>query len=313
MNLQVNPQIQLISALYKSASLIYPETGFKRIKDKAKFFLRGIATPRLTREWLQITGSPHLQLAVQNFPRLLSKLQRPYLHRNLAVSQRLMALKAHFSFLKDKIAASNLAEIYSRNGLLLKAIHLDDASNFSLRLFYRDVFEKEGELTVALCDQTGEGIIFAASFTVIASDKNDPVLFIGGLQSFKAETTRELVVAITRGMHGLRPKGLLLFAVQQLVKIWGIKKIRAVSNDMSVFQDFRLKKKKVFADYDEFWIESGGTLDADGLFTLPAQFEPRPMADIKPNKRTLYKKRYAMLEEMAEKIAHSGLTQCRPA
>ena len=106
-------------------------------------------------------------------------------------------------------------------------------------------------------------------------------------------------------MHGLRPKGLLLFTVQQLAAIWGIEKIRAVSNELNVFRDFRLSKKKVVADYDEFWIESGGQLDADNLFTMPSRFAPRPITEIKPNKRALYKKRYAMLDELVVTISNS--------
>ena len=299
---------KMIATLFQSASRVYPDPGMRRAKDKVKYILRGLAMPTLTRQWFQLLARPELSVAVRSYPRLLSKLQRPYLHRKLNADQRLKVLVEHFGFLARKVSASDIEKIYSVDGLLLQDMPLGDVGKFSLRLLYRDLFEKEGELTVALCDESGQGIIFASSITVVALNDQDSVIFIGGLQSFK-NYSRELVVSITREMHGLRPKALLLFVVQQLAKIWGIQKIRAVSNEMSVFQDFRLKKKKIFADYDEFWIESGGVVDADGLFTLPTEFMPRPIEDIKPNKRGLYKKRYVMLEDLAGKITTSLLAK----
>jgi hypothetical protein len=38
------------------------------------------------------------------------------------------------------------------------------------------------------------------------------------------------------------------------------------------------------------------------LFTLPVVFTPRQLSEIKPNKRTMYRRRYQMLEELGEQI-----------
>ena len=297
--------VKMARTLFGSAAQLYPEPGLKRVKDKVKYWMRGLATPELTRQWFQILAQPELSDIVHVHPRLMSKLQRPYLHRNLKPRQRLEVLREHFTFVIAKLSPRDSEKIYSPDGLKLADISLEGVGDFSLQLFYRDRFEKEGELMVALCSAGGKRMIFTLSFTVTAFNQTESSLFIGGLQSFKIQDAREVVVSVTRGMHGLRPKGLLLFTVQQLAKIWGVKTIRAVSNDLNIFQDFRLKKKKVLADYNEFWLESDGNLDADGLFSLPLTFTPRPMTDIKPNKRSLYKQRYAMLEDLATKIAAS--------
>ena len=289
--------------LFGSAAQIYPEPGLTRIKDKVKYWMRGLAAPELTRQWFQILSQPELSDIVRAHPRLRSKLQRPYLHRNLKPKQRLQALREHYSFLRAKCTPQHLEKIFGKDGMVLAEFPLEENGLVSLRLLYGDMFEKEGEFTVVLFTDGGQRWIFALSFTIISFNSEESCIFIGGLQSFRDDTMRETVVTITRAMHGLRPKALLLFVAQQLAKVWGIKTIRAVSNDMSVFQDFRLKKKKVLADYDEFWIESEGRLDADGLFTLPTEFVARPTEDIKPNKRSLYKKRYVMLDELRDKIA----------
>jgi uncharacterized protein VirK/YbjX len=297
----------LPKALIATAPRLYPEPGTKRVKDKVKYVLRGLATPRLTREWFQLLHQPGLGALVQSNPRMLSKLQRPYLHRGLRPSQRLQVLKEHYAFVREKISADVLPKIYSLSGVPLARISLGEIGEFTLRLCYQDRFEKEGELTVALAGASTQEFIFAMSFTVWTFGQEPPEIFIGGLQGFKQSTKMDEVVAITRAMYGLRPKALLLFAVQQLATLWDIHRIRAVSNERSVFSDFRLKHKNVVSSYDEFWRDSQGELGADGLFTLPATFVPRDIAEIKPNKRTLYKRRYAMLEEIGGQIRQNTL------
>jgi uncharacterized protein VirK/YbjX len=179
---------------------------------------------------------------------------------------------------------------------------ISDLGGFSVRMASRRLYEKEGELTLALFDDRFNRPMFALSFTVWKSGAGTRELFIGGLQGIKRANDGEATVAVTRGMNGLRPKALLLFTVQQIAAHWEVGTIRAVSDAQNIFRDIRLSHKKVMASYDDFWTDSDGKLDADGLFTLPPRFVPRPIADIKPNKRSLYKKRYVMLEDFAAQV-----------
>jgi uncharacterized protein VirK/YbjX len=124
-------------------------------------------------------------------------------------------------------------------------------------------------------------------------------IFIGGLQGFKTANEREYVVAVTRELFGLRPKALLVFALQQLAALWDVAAIHAVSNQT---RNLRHRPKHIQADYDQFWRESGAALEPDGNFTLPVAFVPRDLASIKPNKRTMYRRRYQMLDKFGEAI-----------
>ena len=293
----------LARALFEGASRVYPEKGAQRAKDRAKFCLRGFAMPRLTRQWFQMLAKPELAVAVRNCPRILSKLQRPYLHRKLKPTEQLQILQEHYRFVQQSFPPETLEKIYSDHGALLADIPLEGVGHFSLRLAHWSSTEKEGELTVSLVNESTPAAMFMMTFSFTSYQPGGSEIFIGGLQTVRKATSRELVVDITRGMYGLRPKALLLFVVQQLAAIWNIKTLRAVSNDMIVFRHARLQKKKVFADYDEFWVESDGQLGVDGFFTLPTQFVSRPIVEIKPNKRTLYKHRYALLEKLGIQIA----------
>jgi uncharacterized protein VirK/YbjX len=293
----------LVRVLFAGATQMYPQRGLQRAKDRAKFCLRGLAMPLLTRQWFQLLANPTLSVVVRNSPRVLSKLQRPYLHRKLKARERLNVLKEHYRFVQEMLLPGAMEQIYSERGAVLAKISVEGTGEFSLRLGYWSPFEKEGELSIALMDEASGGSLFVLSFSVTSFSPAESDIFIGGLQTMRKTTNRELVVDITRGMSGLRPKALLLYALQQLASAWHFKHIRAVSNDLLVFRDFRLKKKLVAADYDEFWIESDGRLDADGFFTLPIEFVPRPITEIKPNKRSLYKKRYSMLDGLGSQIA----------
>jgi hypothetical protein len=228
-------------------------------------------------------------------PRLYSKLQRPYLHRQLTPTAALAALRAHYDFTIENFSAAAMEQVCQREGVKLATLTVPELSDFSVRLAYRSKFEKEGELTLSLIDECSQKNWFTLSFT-IWQGQPQPELFIGGLQGVQQNNLREDIVALTRGLHGLRPKALLLFTAQQIAAAFDLAAIRATSDDLNVFRDLRLRHKKVVASYDDFWTDSDGKLAADGLFTLPARFEPRPVNEIKPNKRSLYKKRYAMLE-----------------
>lgn len=306
----------LIGTLVRTAGQVYPFAGVRRLKDKSKYVARGLLTPRLTRAWFEILDQPELEPFRRWHPRLFSKLQRPYLHRQLKPAAALAALRAHYEFIVKTFSGAAIEQVCQREGVKLATLTVPEVGDFSVRLAYRSKFEKEGEFTLGLIDERSQQIWFTLSFT-IWKESPPRELFIGGLQGVQQNNLREDVVAITRGMHGLRPKALLLFTAQQIAAAFDLAAIRATSDDLNVFRDLRLRHKKVVASYDEFWTDSDGKLAADGLFTLPARFEPRPVSELKPNKRSLYKKRYAMLEilgaQMQTSLRGLGKTAARPA
>jgi hypothetical protein len=92
-----------------------------------------------------------------------------------------------------------------------------------------------------------------------------------------------------------------LFALQQLAEIWSIEVIRAVGDANHIYRHFRKRRSFAFS-YDEFWIECGGKPGRDSNFTLPAKPQLRPLSEIKAGKRSMYRRRYAMLEDLTEGI-----------
>lgn len=296
----------LLATLSRTAGHVHPDPGWGDQLARMKYCARALLTPWRTAAWFKRLEAPELADLVRVHPRLYSKLQRPYLHRRVTVSQRLDLLQEHYGFVGDALDGTMRNAVSSAKGLHLADLPASDPARYSLRLRYDDQFEKEGELTLALYDAALEESIFTLSFTVTnwRGGAAGTSLFVGGLQGRRGANDRDEIVALTRSLHGLRPKALLIFAVQSLAAAWGISEIRAVGDSEHIYRHFR-KRREIRASYDEFWTECQGARNDDGNYTLPSRPVVRPLETLPANKRSLYRKRYAMLETLGGWIRQS--------
>ena len=290
--------------LVKTAPLIHPGRKLGSLGKQLKHCARGLAFAPYTNAWFNTLQQPELSVAAENHPYLFQKLQRPYLNRTLNTRQRLAALQEHYHFVTSHLTPATRQEIYATTGKLLARLPLAEVGEFALYLSCSRQ-EKEGDLVLGLRNQQTGMLMFTLAFSITQYTTEAREIFIGGLQGNKWANDKEEIIAITRGLHGLRPKALLLFALQSLAEVWDITRLRATSDAMHIYQHWQ-KRKEVASSYDEWWLESGGLLGADGMFDLPVYFVPRDLALIKANKRSLYRHRYQMQAELAEQIAQSG-------
>ena len=294
----------LITTLARTAPLVYPGRSWKTLFNRAKYCLRGLASARCTQEWFDLLHSPKLAVIAQNYPYIYGKLQRPYLNRTLDTRRRLATLQHHYRFVSERFSGTMMEQVYaSPAGLALAKIELEDVGQFGLMLDY-GWHEKEGDLTISLQDNRSGELLFTLSFCISNSAPGRQEIFIGGLQGNKKANDKDQIIAFTRGLHGLRPKALVIFALQQLATNWGVTRLRAISDDTHIYRHPH-KRKDLLVRYDEFWIECGGTLAADGMFDLPVTPVERDIATLKPNKRQMYRRRYLQLAEMAVQIGAS--------
>jgi uncharacterized protein VirK/YbjX len=290
----------LIKTLMATAPLVHPDEDRRHFEKRMKYCARGLASARLTRAWFALLQRPELAVVAKHHPYIYCKLQRPYLHRKLAARARLEILKQHYEFVAARFSPREMAAVYAGAGLCLAKINLPEVGNFAVNLAYGR-HEKEGDLILNLANLDAAKILFELSFCVTKSGAGGGEIFIGGLQGNKSANDRDAIVALTRGMFGLRPKALLVFALQQLAAVWNFKNIRAIGDGTHIYRHPH-KLKELETSYDEFWTECGGTLADDGMFDLPVEFIPREIASLKVNKRQLYRRRYAMLDELAAQI-----------
>jgi uncharacterized protein VirK/YbjX len=107
------------------------------------------------------------------------------------------------------------------------------------------------------------------------------------------------VIALTRRMHGTRPKNLLLFALRRVARAWSINRLKAVSTGLQIW------RAKLRSDYDTFWEEIGGTLGPDRMYDIPSSPDFRPLEEIAAKKRAMYRNRYQFLEALGQEIENA--------
>lgn len=61
--------------------------------------------------------------------------------------------------------------------------------------------------------------------------------------------------------------------------------------------------KRLIFNYDEFWQENNGILNAKGYWQLPLSIERKPLEEIQSKKRSMYRKRYEMLDQLEAELA----------
>ena len=159
---------------------------------------------------------------------------------------------------------------------------------------------KEGEISIAFID-INLNISLATLRGVIGGTPEAPVFWIGGLQGAKPPAGRDEIVNATRDLNGLRPKYAVLQAACSLCAYLNIQTLiaPALNNHISQrgWRKFR-NKRKITADYDDFWLTSGGIAQPNGDYLLANQLPVKSLEEVKSNKRPEWRRRQQHLNQL---------------
>ena len=187
-----------------------------------------------------------------------------------------------------------------------------DLSDLSVRLERQGFFRREGQLALSVFH--GEDRIYSVAF-LLARENGKRVAYIGAIQGVKQAGESSLYKAITKDAHGLRPRDLAISLFLLLCKALAVSRVYAVRDDHRQHRHSYFGpagKAEVFANYDVVWDEHDGKINADGFFELPAGIRMRDPESIPSKKRSMYKKRYALLESVLSAFT-SALAENAPA
>lgn len=232
-------------------------------------------------------------------PILPAKIHRPYLHNRGSVKERRINIINHYRFVQEFPGKYKsvflpekdfcLIEFTGKNKELFK-VHCSPCG-----------FDREGELMLSL---HFNGIpVSRISFSVIQT-KAGNAAFIGGLQGPAKGTGTDIIRCATKSCYGLFPKRIIFEVFGTLISACGINEVLAVSEHSHVFRQFRYRyqKRKTFvAKYSDFWDAVGG-VKYNGLYKLPVQVKRKALCEIVSKKRAEYRKRYALLDCIREKL-----------
>ena len=103
----------------------------------------------------------------------------------------------------------------------------------------------------------------------------------------------------TKELHGVRPMFMLMNVFRLLAEKWQCELIGIPHTSQG---KYRLSaRSKILFNYDEFWQENQGQLTGQ-YWQLPLEIARKPLEEIASKKRSMYRKRYEMLDDLSEKL-----------
>ncbi|USD31291.1 hypothetical protein CTT30_08410 [Vibrio coralliilyticus] len=286
-----------IRSLPLVAQRVYPEIhGLKKVRYNVRFCLWSMLKPNALKQMQRLFEHPDFRPITETNPRMFEKPLKPFVCLQWRPKQRAIKIYEHFQTLHQMYGRAFL-DFYSEAGWLLLGVQ-----DCSLILCAGP--EREGSLALKLVDENKQDL-FTLAFNISSSPKRE--IHIGALQGPGDHITGrgEIIKSLTRGMHGLRPKALMLEVLLILAREWGVESVYGITNKGHVYQALRYtgsKRSSITYNYSELWAEYGGVEVSKYLYQIPLCPARKDPSSLKKAKRRLYTKRYTWLEEMQKTI-----------
>lgn len=211
-----------------------------------------------------------------------------FLDKRLTTSQRFEAICENLLFLPEKLTALSTP-------LWEKPLSFGEViPDFEMTLSMTTHQPMEGYWVLELWHKPRNELVYLLTFAKLGD-----ALLIAVVQGPNFEGSKEMVKQLTKSCHGLRPAYLMVEAMKSLTKILGFDKLLGIpqkyQNKSRIVQS-----KRYTVDYDAIFAESGGQLE--NYWVLPLESD-RNLDDVPSKKRSMYRKRYAMLDELAASMA----------
>lgn len=225
-------------------------------------------------------------------PEHLGILMWPLVDARWRAPQRLEQMGRHYSEV-EAIGPAVQLELDQVKTLLQFGAGL---SALSVRLERQGFFRREGQLALSVFH--AEERIYSVAFLLGRAD-GKRLAFIGAIQGVKQSEDSSLYKTITKDAHGLRPRDLAISLFLAFCKALAVDAVYAVQDAHRQHRHSyfgRAGKAEVFANYDAVWEEQDGRATATGFYELPVGIRMKEPESIPSKKRSMYKKRYALLE-----------------
>ncbi len=267
-----------------------------RLEHWKYFFRRKWAHAYIAPFLERINSCPAWRNLYENHTRLFHSPISGFLDRRFTVKERFTRVQNDLI-----LARANLGEAvidWIAEGRTLKWAILE--ADLAITLGLNEVNLQEGTWALTLRRTDGQRL-YNLSFGFLSPSQ----LLVASVQGpAKIETNGlEVVKSLTKSAHGLRPPFLLLEALKAAAELWGIAEVLGIHPTNHIKGRWNQRRKRLRFDYVRFWHEAGGSRNAEGYWSIPAQTNQRALAEIPTNKRSLYRKRFALLDRLRAEIA----------
>ena len=271
-----------------------------------KFFFRTLFLSPITFKLLdKLRLYPLLGYYLSCQTNLPCKLQRPYLASCLSQQERFEALAYHYDFLARHPDSMTKAFYNPNIAFVLADVKVKNDANIKIAIQARNKFAREGEISLYFYDN--DGIDLATVTFTIMQYQQKTTLFIAGLQGTGHREARIRVQQATKQCYGLFPKRVALEAALVIARYFNLEQIVAVGNKTHIYNNWRYntRQERILSDYDDFWLTIDGKQDSNGLFILPNQIYRKSLDEIASKKRSEYRNRYALLDQLENSITEN--------
>jgi uncharacterized protein VirK/YbjX len=286
-------RIDVLKRLLRAASFAHPGTKKQLRGRTAAHFARCAFHLGAFRVWFDDPANPALQETLAQRPSLIMCAIHPYLNADWQFEQKLETIGEHYRLLSERLSILRFAP----PAFIALA---DVGGDIQIRLHKHPYTEHEGELTVSL--YRGDLRLYSLTFT-LGQIGAQLVAYAGALQGMASSEALEIYRSLTHRMHGLRPRDLLVTAFRLLCCSLGVARILAISDRKRVCSSsYHNSGTPIFSSFDNAWIECGGVAVDDAFFELSPRLVRRAAENIPTRKRAQYRRRYAMIDAMAQQI-----------
>lgn len=276
-----------------------------RRKQQLKAIYHTLLNLRFADEWFEFIKSPDFSQVSQHRPRLYIKPFRPYMSIKWNKKRRANIIIDTYKFIENKKTIFGQFLTQS-SGIVIAKLKLENNYDGIIQLGYEYAFRKEGELALSLvCEQLG-GRITSVVFSFEEITKGEWICLIGCIQGHKNKNFPDAFKLMQKSIFGLRPNSLIIYSAQELLRNIGITAIYGIGNSIHVSNrkhaiNFPWEHNITF-DYDRFWHEIGGENINKDWFAIPLNPVRKNIQEISSHKRSMYLKRYKMLDDLSLQI-----------
>jgi uncharacterized protein VirK/YbjX len=287
-------RLDVLKRLLHAVSYSQPGTKKQLVRRVATQFARCAFHLEAFRDRFGDPANLALQETLALRPSLMACVIHPYLNVDWGFEQKLDAISGHYKLLNGR----RLGMLRFAPPALIMLADLGEATQIRLHKYL--LFEHEGELTISLFKSDVR--IYSLTF-MLGQIGGELVAYGGGLQGLRSSEAIEIYRSLTHSMHGLRPRDLLVTAFRLLCGSLGVARILAVSDRKRICSNsYHSPEAQIFSSYDSAWSECGGVAVNDAFFELSPRLTQRSAQDTPSRKRALYRRRYAMIDAIAQQI-----------
>ena len=271
------------------------------LKRRLDYVAKAVGMVDALQIYMQPPKGSVLQRAMQQRPELVGVVIWPYICATWDARTSLQKVGEHFQVIEKGAPSLNfpVSEAFT-------LVDLGDvAANLRVVLDQPKWLMREGLLAINLFLQDTRIYSLAFSF---AFEQSEIVAYIGGLQGVDAEGIMGDYKELTKALHGMRPRDFLVESLRIFCRCTGVARIYAVSDEKrhhrsSYFGD--IKSEKLFLNYNDVWAERGGEQGTGDFFMLGVETPMRRLDEIPSKKRSMYRRRYELLQLVEERMQAS--------